>query len=337
MFAAQPPGFYWILQSIAAVLGDQPERVRLGHRDSSPSQGRPAHGSSFAPSPARSRACSPQRCCVISPPIPLFAARILADLPSLWVTLAALGLGAFASRRRLAVVAAAAGAASPFAAIAIKVAAVIALPVLVVVLLSGGGRSRQRLAWAAAGAAVVAGVVLLANVGAIRELWGSVVTYHRKAGGTPAVIDRWASIGDLFNPRTPVLWLVVAGARRVRVPRPAAARTAGRGCALWGWALVAFLFLATYAPLHYNHLVALPVPLALAAGASLGAQVAVRARPRHARSPWQRSRSSSPRATPSSGGAWRSRTRLQSRAEAAAAACSAASRGRAISSQPICP
>ena len=53
--------------------------------------------------------------------------------------------------------------------------------------------------------------------------------------------------------------------------------------ALWGWAVAAFIFLAMYSPIHYNHLVALPVPLALAAATSLGAQVtSLRGRPRDA-------------------------------------------------------
>jgi hypothetical protein len=94
------------------------------------------------------------------------------------------------------------------------------------------------------------------------------------------VIDRWSSIADLFNPRTPAFWLVIAGAT-VFALRAVRRRAVVAEVAFWGWAVVAFVFLATYSPIHYNHLVALPVPLALAAATSLGAQaVSLRGRQR---------------------------------------------------------
>jgi 4-amino-4-deoxy-L-arabinose transferase-like glycosyltransferase len=271
VFAAQPPAFYWLLQAIAALHGDSGERIRLGIALSSLAGTAGAwFVVRFIAGPVAGLLAA--GLLLISPPIPLFAARILADLPALWATLAALGLAALAVRRESRVVAALAGSVA-ILAVASKVAAVIALPVVAVVLLSGGGRGRQRLVWAGGGAAVVAGLILIANAGAIGELWGSVVTYHHKAGATPAVIDRWASIRDLFNPRTPAFWLVACG---ILVFAYRAVRRFARPVefALWGWAFVAFLFLATYAPLHYNHLVALPVPLAVAAATSIGAQAA---------------------------------------------------------------
>ena len=271
VFAAQPPVFYGILRLLAAVLGTEPEHVRLGIAFLS------LVGTGAAWLLARSIAgpvagVLAAAFLTISPPIPLFASRILADLPSLWLALAALALGAVASRRGSSAAAAGAGTAAAVAVLT-KPSALLVIPMLVLILLPGAGGRARRMAWAGAGAAGAATAVLLANIGANRALWDGVVTYHRKAGSTPAVIDRWASIGDLFNPRTPILWLVVAGAAvfGLRVVR----RQAWLGeIALWGWALVAFAFLATYAPLHYNHLVALPVPLAVAAATSLGAQVA---------------------------------------------------------------
>ena len=277
VFAAQPPAFYWLLRSIAATIGEHGERVRLGIALLS------LLGTAGAWFLARCVAgpaagVLAAALLTIAPPVPLFAARILADLPSLWLALAALGLGALAGRRDSSTAAAAAGVVAVLA-VATKVAAAITIPVLVVVLLAGGGRRARRLSLAAAGAAVAAAAILLANAGAIDELWAGVVTYHRQAGATPAVIDRWASIRDLFNPRTPELWLIVVGvvvfAIRVvrRKARPAEV-------ALWAWAAAAFAALATYAPLHYNHLVALPIPLVVAAATSLGAQVAAAPRRR---------------------------------------------------------
>jgi 4-amino-4-deoxy-L-arabinose transferase-like glycosyltransferase len=272
VFAAQPPAFYWILRSIAATLGEQSERIRLGIALLA------ACGTAAVWVVVRTIAgpvagVLAAALVTISPPIPLFAPRILADLPSLWLGVGALALGAVATRRqfRYALIAAAAGGLAVLA-VATKVSAAITVPVLVVILVSGGGPVARRLGSAVAGAAAVGLATLVANAAALGDLWNSVVTYHRQASSTPTVIDRWASIADLFNPRTPAFWLVVAGvlvfALRVGLRRALLAEYA-----FWGWAIVAFVFLATYSPIHYNHLVALPVPLALAAAASLGAQV----------------------------------------------------------------
>lgn len=283
VFAAQPPAFYWILRSIAATLGDQAERIRLGIALLA------AVGTAAVWLVVRTVAgpvagVMAAALVTISPPIPLFAARVLADLPSLWFGVGALALGALAARRRRHYEALAAGAGVLAAfAVATKVSAAITLPVLVAILLSGGGNARRRrLAWAAAAAAATTATILAVNAAALGDLWESIVVYHRRASSTPAVIDRWASIADLFNPRTPAFWLVVAGglAFALRVGRR---RATVAEFALWGWAAAAFVFLATYSPIHYNHLVALPLPLALAAAASLGAQVvSLRARRREA-------------------------------------------------------
>lgn len=275
VFAPQPPAFYWLLRSIAATIGDQAERVRLGLALLA------VLGIGAAWYLVRSIAgpiggVLAAALLTISPPIPLFAARVLSDLPSFWIGLCALALGALASRRGSNAAAVAAGAIAAVA-VATKVSAIVAIPILVVVLLAGGGRPLRRLAWAVAGAVVAAGTILAVNARALGDLWDSVVVYHRKAASTPAVIDRWHSIHDLFNPRTPAFWLVIAGGV-VFVLRIVRRRARIAEIALWAWSLAAFVFLARYAPLHYNHLVALPVPLALAAATSLGAQVAAAGR-----------------------------------------------------------
>jgi 4-amino-4-deoxy-L-arabinose transferase-like glycosyltransferase len=269
VFAAQPPSFYWLLRGIAAVLGDQPDRVRMGVIVLS------GIGTIGAWALARSIAgplagVLAAALIVISPPIPLFAARVLADLPSLWFSLAALGLAATARRRALVVAAAASGVMSTVA-VTTKVSAM-PVVILVAIVLLRTDAPRRALAYAAGGAIVAAAALLAAHFGALADLWSEVVTYHDLARSTPAVINRWASIGDLFNPRTPILWVVVAavfafGARLAR------RRTSIAEIALWVWALCSFLFLTWHAPLHYNHLVALPVPLALAAAISLAAQL----------------------------------------------------------------
>ena len=156
VFAAQPPAFYWILRSIAATLGDQAERIRLGIALLA------ACGTAAVWLVVRTVAgpvagVLAAALVTISPPLPLFAARILSDLPSLWLGVGALALGALATRRRSrAELFAAASGALAVVAVATKVSAAIIVPVLVVILVTGGGYVARRLAWAAAGAAAAA-------------------------------------------------------------------------------------------------------------------------------------------------------------------------------------
>ena len=271
VFTAQPPVFYWLLRSIAFVLGDGVERVRLGITLLAlVGTGAAWYLVRTIAGPAAGVLAAAML--TISPPLPLYAARVLSDLPSLWLAIVALALGALAGRRRSAVGAGASGAAAALA-VGTKPSAALVLPVLLVLLAIGGGSAWRRLAWAAAGAAGVAAIVAAANLGALGDIWDGVVTYHHRAASTPAVIDRWASIHGLFLLRTPILWLLCAGAV-LFVARLALRRALAAEIALWAWAALAFLFLATYSPIHYNHLVALPVPLAIAGAASLGAALA---------------------------------------------------------------
>lgn len=265
IFTAQPPVFYRLLQVVAFVLGDTPEHVRLGIALL-------ALGGTIASwylirsitGPAAGLLAA--AFLTISQPLPLFASRIHADLPSLWLVLIALALGALAVRHNA--VAAAAGAGAVLA-LATKPSAIIALPVLGVLLATGERAVRRRLLWATGGAAVAAAVVLGSHAGALRAIWDGVVTYHRRADSTPDVIDRWYSIHELFQVKTPIFWLLALGAVAFSI-RVARRRVAAAEIALWVWAGLAFVVLATYSPLHYNHLVALPVPLALASATSIG-------------------------------------------------------------------
>ena len=190
VFAAQPPAFYWILRSFAATFGEQAERIRLGMVLLA------ACGTAAVWLVVRTVAgpiagVLAAALVTISPPIPLFAARILSDLPSLWLGVGALALGALAAERRsrYEAIAAASGALA-IVAVATKVSAAVTIPVLVVILVSGGGRVARRLAWAAVGAATAGVAILVANAAAVGALWDSVVTYHRQASSTPAVIDQ---------------------------------------------------------------------------------------------------------------------------------------------------
>jgi hypothetical protein len=127
----------------------------------------------------------------------------------------------------------------------------------------------RALAAAAAGATAVAAVFAVVYRDALDELWESVVVYHRDARDTPAVIDKSHELVTFLNWRTPFAWLVVAGlAASVVLLRR---RRVGAVWALWTWAAISVAFLAYHHPLHYNHLLVLPVVLAVPAGVAVAA------------------------------------------------------------------
>lgn len=204
----------------------------------------------------------------VAPPFPLFAHRVLADIPPLGIALFSFWLAWEARLHRSRGLAVVAGAVLTLA-VATKPNAVLAVPTFLVLLLWERSARLRMLAAAAAGGAVVGGLLLLAYRNALGELWESVVTYHRDARKTPDVIDKRHELVTFLNWRTPFAWLLVAGvaASALLLRR----RLATPVWALWLWAAVSLAFLLYHHPLHYNHLLVLPVTLAVPAGIALGA------------------------------------------------------------------
>jgi 4-amino-4-deoxy-L-arabinose transferase-like glycosyltransferase len=203
----------------------------------------------------------------IAPPFPLFAHRVLADIPPLGLALLSFWLAWEARERRSAALAAASGAAFVLA-VSVKPNALLAAPVLLVLLLSERSGRRRAGLGALAGAAVVAGAFLIAYRDVLPELWASVITYHRDARDTPDVIDKTHEILTFLNWRTPFAWLAVTGlGASVLLLR---GRRLDAVWALWLWAAISIAFLVVHHPLHYNHLLTLSVVLAVPAGIALG-------------------------------------------------------------------
>ena len=263
IFAAQPPGFYWLLRLGAAILGDGVGDLRVWVAALSVlgvvgawAAARPAVGSGWALLPASLLA--------VAPPVPLYGARVLADLPSLWLAVAAVGLAATATTRSAPAWPVAAGVALTAAA-SVKLAAAIVLPCLAIVLWS-----RRRLLLAAGGAIASGVVVLLVHAGRLGSLWESAVVYHRRARSTPPVLPRGEQLDELVGLRAPFTWL--AALALVLLAWGLWRRRVGRlELAFWTWAALSGVFLLVHAPLHPNHVVFLPVPLALAAGTTIAA------------------------------------------------------------------
>lgn len=275
VFAPQPPGFYLLLRLISLAGADTVRGFHIGMVVV-------AVATCFAAYLVARSVAGPiagltaSALLTVAPPFPLYAFRVLADIPPLAACLVALWLAWEASTRRSSGLAFASGAA--FAgALALKPTAALALPPLLILLLWHRSGLRRAAASAAAGTAVVAATFFVAYRDSIPELWESVVVYHRKARATPAVIDKADALLTFLNWRTPFAWLFVAGvaATIVLVRR----RYVPQLWALWLWAGLSLAFLVYHHPLHDNHLLVLPVALSVPAGVALGALATKSRRP----------------------------------------------------------
>ncbi len=264
VFASQPPLFYDLLHGLAALFG----ATLRGLREATIATSLVAIPSAFLLGRAligRAAGLLAASLLMVAPPFPLYGSRIFADTPSL----------AFAS---LAVALAGAGAAVPAgavlaAAILVKLSAVTALPAVVALCLVARVRP-ARLALGVAAAAAVLGLVALVHLDGLGSIWSDAVSYHTRASSSGVGLSASHELRSYFNPKTPFLWLTVAGA--------AGAVVAGswRVRAVWLWPAAAVVFVATHTPLHENHLLTLPFAFAPAVGVGLGAGLR--------RVPWQR-------------------------------------------------
>ena len=267
VFAPQPPAFYLLLRLISVAGADSVRGFHIGMVAVAIATCFAAYlfGRAIA-GPLAGLAAS--ALLTIAPPFPLFAHRVLADIPPLGLALVSFWLAWAARGRRSLGLAGAAG--SAFAlAVAVKPNALLAAPPFLLLLLwERSGRPRA-LAAAVSGAATVGAVLAVAYRNVIGELWQSVVVYHRDARTTPSVIDETHELVTFLNWRTPFAWLVVAGlAASILLLRR---RRLDAVWALWVWAAISLAFLVYHHPLHYNHLLVLPVVLAVPAGIALGA------------------------------------------------------------------
>ena len=202
----------------------------------------------------------------VAPPFPLYAHRVLADVPPLGMALLSFWLAIEARRRRSAALAFLGGGAVALA-LALKPTAVLAVPTFLILLCWERSLRGRALVSATLGGTLVGLTFLVAYVGVIGELWESVVVYHRDARDTPPVVDETHELLTFLNWRTPFAWLVVAGlVASVLLYRR---RRAMRVWALWLWGALSVAFLVYHSPLHDNHLLVLPVALAVPAGIAI--------------------------------------------------------------------
>jgi 4-amino-4-deoxy-L-arabinose transferase-like glycosyltransferase len=269
VFAPQPPAFYLLLRAISFAGADSVRGFHIGMVIVAVLTCLAAYllGRAIDGPVAGLTAAA---LLTIAPAFTPIAHQVLADVPPLTVSLLALWL-AWESQRRTRSVAVAAGAGGAMAlAVAIKPSAVLAVPTFFLLLLWRNASRERAFAGALAGAAGVSAAFLLAYRDVLGELWASVVTYHRAARDTPAVVDRSHELATFLNWRTPFAWLIVAGlVASILLLR----RRSEPVWALWTWPVVALAFVVFHHPLHENHLVVLPVALATPAAIGLAALV----------------------------------------------------------------
>jgi hypothetical protein len=257
VFAAQFPGFYDLLRVVSYATGIGVASIRIGMivvfllgTVGAWLVGR-RWGGAFG-------GVATAALLVVAPPLDLFGSQVIADTPSVALTILAVGLATLAGP----VAAVAAGAVFALA-LSVKLSAATALPPLVWLL---RGRLRASIA-----TAVGVGIVLLAvHAAALGDLSTGAVQYHRDARTTPDVLAHpHRRIFSQVPRRTPFFWLALA-AGVVAVVRFALRRPL-RVWPLWAWVGLTVVFLLWHRPLHDNHLVVFPAALAVAAGATLGA------------------------------------------------------------------
>lgn len=269
--AAQPPGFYYGLRLAAFVFGNTVEGVRAGILVLF------VCGALGAYLLGRSRGGAlggllAAALVGLAPPVPLFGMRVLADLPSIWLMLLALGLGSLTPRApRVRVgLAGLAGAVLGLAILVKPTAAVALLPLGILV--ARGTPVRRRVTAAMAGLAGVAVVVGFLNLDRLPELWRGIVVYRQRASELPDLITRADLVEQVLNSRAAFTGILVLAAvsavlavSRSRSLRPMAALAAP--LLLLGLACAAVV---SYRPLHANHVVLLSVTLAVAAATTIG-------------------------------------------------------------------
>ena len=209
VFAPQPPGWYLLLRLISIAGADSVRGFHIGMVVVAIATcfaayllGRAIGG------PVAGLAAS--ALLTVAPPFPLYAHRVLADIPPLGMALLSFWLAIEARRRRSAALAFLGGGAVALA-LALKPTAVLAVPTFLVLLCWERSLRGRAVVSAALGGTLVGLAFLVAYLGVIGELWESVVVYHRDARDTPPVIDETHELLTFLNWRTPFAWLVVAG------------------------------------------------------------------------------------------------------------------------------
>ena len=259
VFTSQPPGFYVLLQGIAAPAGPSVHAVRLGFlalallgvaaawllgRELAGPRGGLATATVYA----------------VAPALAAGATIVEADLASVALSVIALAAFAVATKRGLPAAAVAAGALAA-AAVSVKLFAPPLLLGAAGMALAGEQRLRRAML-ALSGAFVVVSALCLVYARDLGAIWNDAVVFQFRGGGD--LTANWQMIRAIVEPRTPYTYLAVAGAL-VAIVAVRERELAG----LWLAVPASTAFLLTRPNVLEHHRVLLAAALALAAGASL--------------------------------------------------------------------
>jgi 4-amino-4-deoxy-L-arabinose transferase-like glycosyltransferase len=265
VFAAQPPGFHWLLLGASWVGGLGVDQLRLAVLAlalvglvAAYSIGRTLAG------PAAGLAAA--AVLAIAPPYPTFAAQVSADLPGTVLALVSLACVLRAERRRPLLLL---GGVIFAAAESVKLDAfILLLPVLLYVTLRRIALSEVGAFIGGAAVALGAGAAVIG--GALPAVWHGAVSYHvtaRNAGGGSENVH---ALKAFFQWRQPFTWLTVTALACASLIRP---RLRLPVWPFWLTAAASMGFVLWHRPLHDNHLVLLSVAFAVPVGATLAAMI----------------------------------------------------------------
>jgi hypothetical protein len=267
VFAAQPPGFYWLLRAAAWVVGLGLNDLRIAVLIIAIAGVILAYAvGRFAAGPTAGLVAA--AALTIAPSYAASAGRVSADLPGTMLALAALAclLAPWTRGRHLRF--GLGGALFAFAELVKLDALLLVLPVTL--FLAMRRVSRRDLLAAAAGAVATVGAAALALGDSIGAVWRGAVSYHVAARAVSSGhAQNISQLEAFFHPRQPFTTLAALGLLAAIVYR----RRMRSLWPFWLAALVAVAFILWHRPIHDNHVVLLAVAAAIAVGATLGAAI----------------------------------------------------------------
>jgi hypothetical protein len=267
VFAAQPPGFYWLLRVAAWLGGLGVHQVRtavlilaLAGVVLAYAVGR------FAAGPGGGLIAA--AALTIVPSYGVSAVRVSADLPGTVFALASLACLLAPWERGARVRLALAGALLAFAELVKLDAFILVVPVASY--FAWRRRSRADLVAFGGAAALVVGAAALALGGSIGAVWRGAVSYHVAARAVSGGYSQnLHELAGFLHPRQPFTTLLVLAVVATVLDR----RLLRTLWPFWVSAVGALAFVLWHRPLHDNHMVLLAVAAATATGVSLGATI----------------------------------------------------------------
>jgi 4-amino-4-deoxy-L-arabinose transferase-like glycosyltransferase len=267
VFAAQPPGWYWLLAAVQKVGGLAVDQMRLAVMAIALvgllavyAIGRQVAGAAAGVASAAVLA--------VSPPYPTFSAQVSADLPGVVLALLSLACMLAARETRRWPYAIAGGVLFACSELVKLDAFIVLLPVLAYLALR---ELRPRVfGIAVASAAATFGIAAVVLGSAFHAVWRGAVSYHVAARHAAGPYENVHDLRAFFDLRQPLTWMTIVALLLTVLVRPRR-----RFWPYWATAVVGAGFILWQRPLHDNHMVILAMLLAVPIGCTF---VAVAAR-----------------------------------------------------------